>query len=128
MDFEKLFFFVKHSKYAFEQQFEPYADSTPSRYERGRNITGKNLVYKQISGTPSNKLTLNPNGRNMRCVWRIATENGRENHFATYPTRLVETPIRAGCPPGGVVLDPFIGTGTTAVVAKRLGRNFIGFE
>lgn len=128
VDFEKMFFFVKHPEYAFEQQFEPYAASTPSRYRRNRNMVGKNLVYRRISGMSLEKPTLNPKGRNMRCVWRIATENGRENHFAPYPTRLVETPIRAGCPPGGVVLDPFMGTGTTAVVARRLGRSFIGFD
>ncbi len=45
-----------------------------------------------------------------------------------YPSRLVETPIKAGCPEGGVVLDPFMGSGTTAVVARRLGRHYIGFE
>jgi site-specific DNA-methyltransferase (adenine-specific) len=41
---------------------------------------------------------------------------------------LVETPIEAGCPPGGVILDPFMGSGTTAMVAKRLERHYIGFE
>ena len=45
-----------------------------------------------------------------------------------YPSRLVETPIKAGCPEGGVVLDPFMGSGTTAVVARRLGCCYIGFE
>ena len=45
-----------------------------------------------------------------------------------YPSRLVETPIKAGCPEGGLVLDPFMGSGTTAVVARCLGRNYIGFE
>lgn len=45
-----------------------------------------------------------------------------------YPSRLVETPIKAGCLEGGVVLDPFMGSGTTAVVARRLGRHYIGFE
>ena len=45
-----------------------------------------------------------------------------------YPSRLVETPIEAGCPEGGLVLDPFMGSGTTAVVARRLGRHYIGFE
>jgi site-specific DNA-methyltransferase (adenine-specific) len=49
-------------------------------------------------------------------------------HFASYPTTLLKTPIEAGCPPGGVVLDPFMGSGTTAVTAKHLGRRFIGFE
>lgn len=50
------------------------------------------------------------------------------SHFACYPERLCEVPIKVGCPENGLVLDPFIGSGTTALVAKRLGRNFIGFE
>jgi site-specific DNA-methyltransferase (adenine-specific) len=45
-----------------------------------------------------------------------------------YPSRLVETPVRAGSPDGGVVLDPFMGGGTTAVVARRSGRRYVGFE
>lgn len=48
--------------------------------------------------------------------------------FATYPTKLIETPIAAGCPIGGIVLDPFLGSGTTAVVARRLERHYIGIE
>lgn len=49
-------------------------------------------------------------------------------HFAVYPEKLCEKPILAGCPRNGIVLDPFMGSGTTAVVARRLGRQFIGFE
>jgi len=49
-------------------------------------------------------------------------------HPAVYPEHLCERPILAGCPVAGLVLDPFMGSGTTALVARRLGRNFIGFE
>lgn len=52
----------------------------------------------------------------------------KEAHYAMYPMRLVEIPIKAGCPESGIVLDPFMGSGTTAVVARRLGRKYIGFE
>ena len=72
--------------------------------------------------------TTDPRGRNMRSVWRVPYEPSHEAHYAMYPSRLVETPIKAGCPEGGVVLDPFMGSGTTAVVARRLGRCYIGFE
>lgn len=72
--------------------------------------------------------TVDPRGRNMRCVWRVPYEPSHESHYAMYPSRLVETPIKAGCPEGGLVLDPFMGSGTTAVVARCLGRNYIGFE
>ena len=64
----------------------------------------------------------------MRCVWRIPYEPSKEAHYAMYPMRLVEIPIKAGCPESGIVLDPLMGSGTTAVVARRLGRKYIGFE
>ena len=67
-------------------------------------------------------------GRNKRCVWTIITHPFKEAHFAVFPEELIETPLRAGCPEGGIVLDPFFGSGTTGVVAKRLNRNFIGIE
>ena len=52
----------------------------------------------------------------------------RGGHFAAFPPKLAETCLLAGCPPGGVVLDPFLGSGTTAAVAKQLGRHYIGIE
>lgn len=51
-----------------------------------------------------------------------------EAHSATFPEKLIEPMIMAGCPKGGLVLDIFIGAGTTAVVAKVLGRNYLGIE
>ena len=68
------------------------------------------------------------NGRNARSVWTIATEPYPEAHFATFPTELPRRCILAGCPEGGTVLDPFLGSGTTAQVAKSLGRKAIGIE
>lgn len=70
----------------------------------------------------------NPNGRNIRSVWELATQGTPEAHFATYPEKLVEPCIKAGCPAGGIVLDPFAGSGTTGRVALRLGRRFVGTE
>lgn len=66
--------------------------------------------------------------RNKRSVWTITTKPIREAHFATFPIDLVETCVIAGCPQGGIVLDPFIGSGTTAIVARNSGRHFIGIE
>lgn len=66
--------------------------------------------------------------RNKRSVWNIATEPFPEAHFATFPTALVEPCIKAGCPQGGVVLDPFGGSGTVGLVADRLGRHAILIE
>lgn len=70
-------------------------------------------------------------GSNPGDVWSIATSGARGrgfNHFAMFPPDLVERPILATCPPGGVVLDPFAGTGTTLEVANRLGRRAVGIE
>ena len=69
-----------------------------------------------------------PQGRNKRTVWSIPLSKFREAHFAVFPEQLVETCVLAGSPPGGVVLDPFLGSGTTAVVARRLGRDFVGID
>lgn len=66
--------------------------------------------------------------RNRRSVWTIPTEPTPFAHFATFPQALIEPMILAGCPKDGVVLDPFMGSGTTAIVARRLGRHYIGSE
>jgi DNA modification methylase len=66
--------------------------------------------------------------RNLRSVWTIPPKGFKEAHFATFPPDLIEPCIKAGCPVGGTVLDPFFGAGTTALVAERLGRNCIGIE
>jgi DNA modification methylase len=66
--------------------------------------------------------------RNKRSVWTVATKPFKGAHFATFPPDLIEPCILAGCPVGGTVLDPFFGTGTTGLVASRLGRNAIGIE
>jgi site-specific DNA-methyltransferase (cytosine-N4-specific) len=66
--------------------------------------------------------------RYIRSVWRIYTEQLNESHYTPYPRNLCKPPIKASCPVGGWVLDPFCGSGTTGVVAIRLGRNFIGID
>lgn len=66
--------------------------------------------------------------RNKRSVWTVATSSFKEAHFATFPPALIEPCIKAGCPRGGVVLDPFLGAGTTGLVADRLQRDCIGIE
>lgn len=66
--------------------------------------------------------------RNRRSVWTMATHSFAEAHFATFPPELPEICIRAGCPSGGTVLDPFFGAGTTGLVADRLQRDCIGIE
>jgi hypothetical protein len=66
--------------------------------------------------------------RNKRSVWTVTTRPFAEAHFATFPPALIEPCILAGCPEGGMVLDPFAGAGTTGLVAERLGRSAILIE
>lgn len=133
VDFEKVFFFVKNRHYYFRQQFEPLKN--PDRLKR--RLLNPNKSHKFIE---SYWTSANPNisekrrmkmialGRNKRCVWTIGTTNFSGQHFAVFPPRLIEPPILAGCPEAGIVLDPFIGSGTTVVVAQQLGRKYIGIE
>ena len=67
-------------------------------------------------------------GRNRRSVWSVSTKPFKEAHFAVFPPELIEPCILAGAPKGGVVLDPFLGAGTTTMVAKQLGRIGLGIE
>lgn len=75
-------------------------------------------------------LKYNPKGSMPSDVWRIAPDRskGRTTHYAAFPEQLVEVPLKATCPIGGIVLDPFAGTGTTLVVAQRLGRHGVGID
>ena len=133
VDYECIFFFVKNKKYWFEQQHEPYVLNTDMAYRRklrcGRKY-GVKRPYKDNQPLSHSKTpaVVNPQGRNKRCVWNINTKPFKGAHFAVFPEELIETPIKAGCPKGGVVMDIFSGAGTTGVVAKKLGREFIGIE
>lgn len=86
------------------------------------------LDGSEESRTKSGKPYVPTLRRNKRDVWAIGTGGFRGAHFAVFPEKLVEPCILAGCPEGGTVLDPFAGSGTTGVVAKRLRRNFVGCE
>lgn len=65
---------------------------------------------------------------NKRSVWQVPTASFKGAHFAVYPEKLIVDCIKAGCPEGGIVLDPFMGAGTTALVAEKLNRHFVGCE
>jgi len=139
VDFEYVYFFVKSKKYWFEQQIEiaETNENRPAGVIRNReyNYQGK---YKINNPLPNgnklyrdnhNKDRCGRNGtRNKRAVWTIPTKPFPEAHFAVYPEKLIEPMIKAGCPKGGIVLDPFMGAGTTAVIAKKLGRKYLGIE
>jgi DNA modification methylase len=93
----------------------------------GRKHVRGSSVAEAREGTNHSGVT-HPLGRNKRSVWTIPTAPFAEAHFATFPPALVEPPILAGSRPGDVVLDPFLGSGTTAMVARRLGRRAIGID
>lgn len=66
--------------------------------------------------------------RNKRDVWTVPTQPLQEAHFAAFPEKLIADCMLAGCPEAGIVLDPFMGSGTTAIVARKLNRHFAGCE
>jgi len=140
IDFEYVFFFIKNKKYYFNQQFEPLSpvsikDITNRKNmakgtgEKGSKHFSKNSPYSASMTNRSREEYYNlEKGRNKRCIWKINTAYYSEAHFATYPEELCETPIKAGCPKDGIVLDPFFGAGTTGLVALKQGKRFIGIE
>jgi len=130
VDFEYIFFFVKNKKYWFETQYEPLQESSIKKGEYGWN--GKEVEgigRNQPQATEKMGERWSPKkGRNKRAVWRICPKPFKEAHFAVYPEELCETPIKAGCPKDGTVLDPFFGAGTTGLVALKQNKQFIGIE
>ena len=72
--------------------------------------------------------TNNYDKRNKRSVWTVTTKPYKGAHFAVFPPDLIEPCILAGSEEGDLILDPFMGSGTTAMVAKTLGRDYIGCE
>lgn len=129
-DFEPLFFFSKSERYYFNRQYEPVAEVSLKRAAYGFKSAKANLGNEGggINIEKMGSRFVNPKGRNMRTTWRIPTSGSKLSHVAMFPEALVQIPILAGCPEGGVVLDPFCGAGTTGVVAAKLGRDFIGIE
>lgn len=124
---EYLFLLTKSSRYYFDnkQILEPY---TNGDYWIGRPArkTGKENSDRADKG--GHATTGNAEGRNKRSVWTIPTKPFRGAHFAVMPEALCEPPILATSKPDDLVLDPFTGSGTVAVVALRHNRNFIGVE
>jgi DNA modification methylase len=138
-DHEYVFFFSKSPQYYYDADAirEPHVTFS----ENSRMKGGRNHFFKR-DGTPeAGKNQGNPNlhhgrwdqafhpkGRNKRTVWSIPLSKFRDVHFAVFPESLVQTCLLASSPEGGLVLDPFLGSGTTALVAKQLGRHYLGID
>lgn len=102
-----------HRPYRKRNKTQAYKTGDPLLGSRGINHKAEGKIYPF---------------RNKRSVWTIPTHSYKEAHFATFPPALIEPCILAGCPAGGTVLDPFMGSGTTALVACKNGRKAIGCE
>jgi DNA modification methylase len=127
---EYIFLLSKSDRYFFDNEAikQPMSsNSTPSKGKRGANMSANAVL-----GSPTqlgNGSRGCENGLvNRRSVWQIATRPYKGAHFATYPTALIEPCILAGSRPDDIVLDPFMGSGTTAAVAIQHGRQYLGCE
>ncbi len=138
--YEHIFLLSKEKKYYYDAAAiaEPLAPTTAERYRRARSTNSK---YTQEIPGQGKVQGLNrprdggyyddalmPTTRNKRDVWLINTVPYKGAHFAAFPPKLAETCILAGCPKGGIVIDPFFGSGTTGFAAKSLDRHYIGIE
>jgi len=128
---EYIFLLSKSQKYYFDNEAikeESVHYATDARADKGNiRYEGKRTIDPSGKNGQESFVTINET-RNKRSVWTVTTKPYSGAHFATFPQDLIEPCIKAGCPPNGIVLDPFMGAGTTAVVARKLGRNYIGTE
>lgn len=138
-DHEYLFLFSRAKEYFYNADAirEPHVTfSDTSKMKGGRNHFGKPGGTPEQGKNSGNTnlhhgrwdVAFHPLGRNKRTVWSIPLGKYRGAHFAVFPEKLVEPCILAGCPEDGVVLDPFMGSGTVASVAVKLRRSFVGIE
>jgi DNA modification methylase len=131
---EYIFLLSKSQKYFYDIEpiREPIKPSTDGQASVRRSGDSKTRS-KEHWGVPHNPENVivqydEIKGANKRSVWTVATKPYAGAHFAVFPEELIEPCILAGAPAGGIVLDPFMGSGTTAQVAQNLGRQYIGCE
>lgn len=125
---EFIFFFVKQQKYYFDLDAIRDEHKYPEEAQKPKRIGDKYAIFKQskIQRTHSHPLGKNPG--DVSDFWAITTKPNSAKHYATFNSELIDKPIKAGCPEGGIILDPFAGTATTGVRAIQLGRKFIGID
>lgn len=140
---EYVFLFTKSSRYYFDnkaiqQQAKTKENRPPGivrnrkyNYQSKMNLYPESYLIKESKHHDLEKQdeTFIPREKvNKRSVWTIPTKPTKNIHVAAFPEALIIDCIKAGCPEYGLVLDPFMGSGTTAIVARKLERNYIGFE
>lgn len=127
---EYIFLLSKSERYFYDADAikEPVASSTIERLSQPTlaQQVGSDRVPGKTNG--SMKAVGSPDLRNKRSVWTVTTKPYKGAHFATFPPDLIEPCILAGSRPGDVVLDPFMGSGTTAAVSIQHGRQYLGCE
>jgi len=141
---EYIFLLSKRARYYYDQDAirEPH-QSTYSKdvilkagKAGGQRPPGNNFDkerrHKDGISTPRTRkeraALLNSKGRNKRSIWTVTTRSFKGAHFAVFPPELIEPCVLAGAPENGIVLDPFLGSGTTTVVTQKLNRRCIGIE
>ena len=122
---EYIFLLSKSKKYYYDNE----AIKEPVKQDWGTRNRANGKYHNSGSGLqPHSGLTKSYTTKNKRSVWSITNKPYKHAHFATFPPDLIVPPILAGSKKGDIVLDPFMGSGTTGMVAKEHGRYFIGCE
>ena len=137
--YEHIFLLSKSPRYYYDydSMAEPMKEVSKKRYVRGRSEENKYL--NENSGAKIQKINEArgygqykgdniPQFRNKRDIWTINTTSFRGNHYAAFPPKLAEICMIAGCPKDGIILDPFIGSGTVGLVSLLHNRKYIGIE
>ena len=131
---EYIFLLAKSRKYYYDQDAirEPHAAADPAQSAYRPAYAERAAKHKRFEGEgkygKAAFQSFHPKGRNKRDVWWVSTKPFKGAHFAVFPPGLIRPCILAGCPEGGIVLDPFFGAGTVGVVAKQEKRHYIGIE
>ena len=126
---EYIFLMSKSQSYYCDMNAIKEESEWPDHNRFGNKNADARLVTKLTGNmSPEADPTTDRTGRNKRSVWTVTTKPYAGAHFAVFPSDLIEPCILAGAPLGGVVLDPFMGSGTTAQVAQDLGRQYLGCE
>ena len=122
---EYIFLLSKNKKYYYDNE----AIKEPVKQDWGTRNRANGKYHNSGSGLqPHSGLTKSYTTKNKRSVWSVTNKPYKHAHFATFPPDLIIPPILAGSKKGDIVLDPFMGSGTTGMVAKEYGRYFIGCE
>ena len=122
---EYIFLLTKSQKYYYDHE----AIKEPVKEDWGTRDRANGKYHNEGTGLqPHSGLEKSYEMANKRSVWSVPVKPYTGAHFAVFPSELIEPCILAGAPIGGIVLDPFMGSGTTAQVAQDLGRQYIGCE